>query len=826
MSQNLNVPVKANYSLIVAILFVLCFASGTQARTITESEARRTAINFFTQKNISSAQTITPANRMTQTSPGMGASAVMPLYIYNSGKATGGFVVVSGDDRAIPVLGYSDTGTYDPANVPPAMQEWLNFLAYEIATLGDDNGTTYYTPQRALGSGIAPLLPCNWDQGEPYNALLPNTNGGNKAVTGCVATAMAQVMRFYNWPQNSTAIPDYTTKSQSIYMPSLSATSFEWSSMKNNYLANDNGTTAGNAVAKLMLYCAQAVNMDFQDTQSGGATSSASTNHIPAALKSYFNYANSVHYIKRVNYSRSDWENTLYKELKAGRPVIYRGETMKGGGHAFICDGYDATTGLFHINWGWSGGSNGYYALSALTTSVQGTGSSEGTEGYAMEQAMVIGITPNNGQTVTPKTAMTFSQLKVTTTTYSRSGTSSNFNNVSFEGRFSNSTGETRSFVSGWALYKGNTRVSILTSESNRYVFDDLPDNYGRTSTFTLSFGANLAAGTYRLVPISKLKPIGTWEICEGGNVNYVEAKVTTTTLTLTPYGTAGNASYTVNNVTFNGYKHPGKTIEVIANVTNKGTTTCDKIFLFSNGVKTTVEVSEIEPGETGNIKFFYRSKSTGTKTITLSLNEDGSSPIATRPLTIDPMPAANLSMAHSLANLQVTSSGPNILNSNSASVTTTVTNKGSSTYDEEVLAYLCRVTKVNENGGYSGKIVQRLTKPLKLNAGAKGTLKFQFDELITGEKYFINFYYFSSTGTDGMERATGTSTFIVMGGYVNGDVDGNGIVDVDDVNAIINLILLYDQYKDKYPGNADVDGNGMVDVDDVNTVINIILNQ
>ncbi len=796
--------------LFVGMLALLCGASA-EGRTLSESEARQVAGRFFTSHGKSCTPQV--VERSARRAPGRLTTAPA-YYVFNTGsELSDGFVIVSGDDRAVPVLGYSDTGSFDPANVPPAMQEWLDGLSAEIESLGDDE-SAQYAPQRALGAKIAPMVTCNWDQNAPYNLQLPTVNSGERAATGCVATAMAQMMYYHRWPVESTAIPAYTSETQSIYRPELPAVAFDWANMQDNYKAADTGAAA-DAVAQLMLYCGQAVTMDFKNE-----SSSASSSDIPVAFQTYFNYAPSVRYVKRENYTKDAWAQMLYAELKAKRPVVYSGATMANSGHAFICDGYDNATGLFHINWGWGGGSNGYYALSALTTKIQGTGGSSGTEGYVARQAMVVGIVPGN-QSAAPTTAMTFSDLSVTATTYTRSSSSSDFTGVTFSGRFNNYTGSTRSFVSGWALYQGNTRISVLTSESsNTYLFTDLKDGWGRTSTFNLRFGAGLAAGTYRLVPISKLRPNGSWEECVGSDVNYVEAKITTTTLTLTPCGVNGIPKYTVNNVDYEGFKHASKTIKVIANITNSGTSMNNKIYLFVDGVKTTMEMLDINPGEAGDITFFYRPETVGTKTLKFTLNEDGTNPIATRSLTVEEMPAANLTMKHNVANL-VTSTSGRKLNSNTAVVTTTVTNKGNA-YNEEVMAYLCKVTEKTATG-YRGSIVRRVTLPLTLAAGATADITLTFDELITGEMYFINYYYFSS----GEEvKASGVSTFTVAGGTpsVRGDVDGNGSVDVDDMNIIINIMLRKATLQ-QWP-MADVDGNGVVDIDDMNVVINIMVHK
>ncbi|MBR5101543.1 MAG: C10 family peptidase, partial [Muribaculaceae bacterium] len=695
----------------IVVLLVMFMSGNVQARTIGENEARNVALSFFSKKQIPANGNIAPLRLVGRYAPGVGTK--VPFYIYNSSMKGSGFVVVSADDRALPVLGYSDEGTYDPANVPPAMQEWLDFLADEISALGDDNTSTTAPRRASLGGSIKPLLKCNWGQDAPYNILLPTTENGERAVTGCVATAMAQVMYYHKWPSKSTAIPEYTSQTQGIYRPALEATSFDWANMQNNYVPTSTGTSV-NAVAKLMLYCDQALEMDFKD-----GSSSASTINTIQCLLNYFSY-NAANYVSRQNYTREAWEQLLYSELKAKRPVIFSGATMKNSGHAFVCDGYDNESGLFHINWGWDGGSNGYFALSALTTKIQGTGGSAGVEGYIYRQAMVIGILPNN-QSISKSTAMTFTNLELPGgTTYTRSSASENFVDVQVRGRFSNYTGEPHDMNPAWALYKGNTFISLVTPG---YLYQELKHGWGGTATYNLNFGANLSSGTYQLVPVSRIYPDGQWEFCEGADINYVVAKITSTTLTLIPYGVNGNTQYSITGVTDEGYRHVGKTLKIIATVKNTGTSSNNYIYMFENGVKSTMEMLDMLPGSTGTVTFFYRPESTGTKTLTFSLNDDGSSNLSTYNITIGEMPFASLTMSQNPIGIQ--SGG--ILPSNNIKVTTTVTNKGSNTYDEEVMVYLCRVTKDNGNGNYSGKVVRTVMQPVKLNSGKSTNFTLNF---------------------------------------------------------------------------------------------------
>lgn len=801
-------PTKMLLMLVLVTMFG--GVSTADARALTEREAREMATRFFVSRGVEANvyRQQVPV-RSDRHAPGAAPTA---LYVYNNQVADRpcGFVVVSGDDRALPVLGYSESGNYDPATAPPALQAWLDFLAAEVSSLGDDSPVSY-APQRALGSTIRPILTCNWDQGAPYNSQLPMlTSINQRAVTGCVATAMAQVMYHYRWPDNSLAIPAYTTETLELQRPALPKTTFDWSSMKNNYSPTDAGTAA-DAVAKLMLYCGQAVRMDYE-YEDGRPTSGAFNHDIPEVFQKYFNYAPSIRYAFRESYSKEVWERMLYSELMAGRPVIYGGSTMSGGGHSFVCDGYDNATGLFHINWGWSGSGNGYFALSALSSSVQGTGSSDGIEGYIAGQGMALGIQPNNMSVAAP-TAMMVNYVYAPSAVFNRSKAGQDFTHVTIKGSFVNLTGATHQVNIGWALYQGNQRLWEV-SNGRTYTIKSGFDETMVECQF--DFGAAEANGAYRLVPVSRISPDGEWEVCEGSDVNYFNVQITNTTLTLTPYGIFGNASYKVNNLTCEGQMHPKQTIKMTANLTNQGTTMGDSLYLFVNNVRTTMEILDITPGTSGDVTFYYRAESTGDKTLKLSLNEDGSNPIYSTSISITDVPSAKLTMEHKVDGLQI-KSGVRTLSGNEATVTTTVTNKKSSDYDENVTAELYRVL----DGGRT-LFVRNVTLPLKLAGKSSTTFKMVFSELVEGETYLIKYYYFSSGLLSSYEAEEASSVDAFLVSRKEGDVNGDNIKDIDDLNIIIN-VMVKKAIIDRWPW-ADVNGDGVVDVDDLNPVVNIMV--
>ena len=310
----------------------------------------------------------------------------------------GGFVIVSNESRTIPILGYSDSGTFDPDNMPENMRAWLQGYADEIAWLQKqkENNTVTVTKSRTRGGNtkadIPPLVTTKWNQRAPYNNLCPTYSGNNRAVTGCAATAMAQVMYYHKWPiEATTAIPGYTING--VTRPSLDAIIFDWGNMKETYTGSETDETA-KAVATLMQYCGYSIEMDY------GPESGAYTIKVAGALKDYFDYNDETTcVVSRIFYTSDKWRDIIYHELSERRPVLYAGQST-GGGHAFVCDGYknENSTDYFHINWGWGGQSDEYYVLSVLNPYAgQSTGGSSSNDGFHYGQLAVIGIQPSTG---------------------------------------------------------------------------------------------------------------------------------------------------------------------------------------------------------------------------------------------------------------------------------------------------------------------------------------------------------------------------------------------------------------------------------------------
>ncbi len=312
-----------------------------------------------------------------------------------------GYTIVSGDDRMPEIVGYSTTDTYSEENMPDGMKHLMQVYEAMATALanGDAKVERCLAEKKALAADstyqqprVAPLLAdVVWGQTEPYNNLCPMYDG-QRTLNGCVATAMAQLMMYYQYPQTlKSDIPAYQTESYQLDMPSVSAGErYDWDNMLPQYSGSAYTAAQANAVAKLMYHCGLSAKADY-------GPSSTSARCTPSVLVKYWGYdPDVIKFLYRENFSLREWTAILDAELQASRPVYYSGWSPTSG-HAFLCDGADGD-GLYHINWGWSGWSNGYFDITVLNYDYSGTESATApTDGYNHSCNMIVGIMPDNG---------------------------------------------------------------------------------------------------------------------------------------------------------------------------------------------------------------------------------------------------------------------------------------------------------------------------------------------------------------------------------------------------------------------------------------------
>ena len=309
-------------------------------------------------------------------------------YIFNTGD---GFVIVAGDDRAEQILGYGDD-ELDMNDIPCCMQFMLDSYKEQIDYLLEHPGLEVETPSMnapmLTATNVAPMVTAKFNQGKPYNNLVPTYNG-SRCRAGCSCVALCQVMHYYKYPTiDVPKVPAYTTRTHDIYMPELPSDRFHWNYIKDSYKGSYTADEAY-SVAKLMKYAGQAMEMDYSPDGSGAAVFQIRD---AAVLFGYDHNAEVLY--KEDNYTDAQWAALIQAELRADRPVVYAGWSTSTGslvGHAFVIDGFNATQNKYHINWGWGGSGNNYFALNAFNVS---------NYQFNHMQQMIFGLKPQSPEIV------------------------------------------------------------------------------------------------------------------------------------------------------------------------------------------------------------------------------------------------------------------------------------------------------------------------------------------------------------------------------------------------------------------------------------------
>jgi len=385
---------KRIYSLILAFISLVAL----DAKPVSEAQALKVGRHFLERR---AAVAFAPGSFDLQLvyralssaeNPQAISEAVVYFFVFNAGNR--GFIIVSGDDIVEPVLAYSVEAAFEPNNLPDGTRKWLeNYkgqireaIALQLEATEDirqswENLLQEGSPAGPLAGGVTPLISTKWNQLPHYNALCPYDNVyRERTVTGCVATAMAQIMKFWSYPTTGSGFHSYNHSRYGTLSANFGSTTYDWSAMPNNV------TSANNAVATLMYHCGVSVDMNYGVSATGG--SGAYHTDVVTALKTYFGYSSGVKRELRSSYSQSQWISLLKNELNAGRPIQYAGYGS-GGGHSFVCDGYD-NNDFFHFNWGWGGSSDGYFSVNALNPGNLGAGGGSG--GFNSNQEIIVGI--------------------------------------------------------------------------------------------------------------------------------------------------------------------------------------------------------------------------------------------------------------------------------------------------------------------------------------------------------------------------------------------------------------------------------------------------
>ncbi|MBR5085391.1 MAG: C10 family peptidase [Muribaculaceae bacterium] len=790
-----------NKRIAALLLIALTAFNALNATIISENKARSIAGEFF---GVTMPEK--PATMKAKAKRGN----VTPFYVFNNPEQPG-WVIVAGDDRARTILAYGDEDYFYESEVPECVQDWLNSYVEQIEAL--DNGCNVVEPESDMGSvigdapksKIAPLLGVTkWSQSLPFNQQCPSFTESSEtkySPAGCVAIAMAQIMYYYKSSYGSDAIPAYTSSNNGFVneRPALPATTFNWSIMNPWY--NNAASTSASAteVQKLVKYCGQAVQMNY-GKKSSSATSQRN------AFTYYFGYDKLSTQIKREDMNATAWENAIYTEIAAGRPVYISARKLSSG-HAFICDGYDGD-GHYHINWGWRGDNNGFFALNAMSDGNSGgIGAASGEEGYTINLQAIIGLKPStssqnstdyNNVALYSSAEDNIAAIQVPNTSYSRSGSSASFANVKLITNYWNNSSQAYTYDLGWALFDGNGNVksthTVLTNKN-------LQAGYYTYPTGSLSLGNGISSGTYYLKPICRLSGQSTWLVARGSNVNYVKATITSTTLTLEVMDQLKLQNLKINSLTTGSVKKVGSPLELNLGVFNQGQTDYNYIYMWVNDALVSATTTDVGIGQSGIVTMYYTPSQVGSNSFKFTADKEGTKVLYTTNVTVGAATAASF-----------TATNTSTVSRNTITVKSVLKNTGSDTYNDYILA---KMWKHRPNSGNTGYADNSITKTLYLNSGGSSTLNFEFTGLEHGTGYHFSIFYYSNGELVKAGTSTSTRTPSIY------DIDEDGTVTATDISIIYNYLLNGDL---QYMGYSDLDGDGVVSAVDITMLYNYLL--
>ena len=703
-------------SLVWVVSLVMAWAA-----PVSEQAARQAAMDFVRQQW--PALTRGGAVELTRADIEVADGEKPGIFVFNSQK---GYVVISGDDELPAVLAYGNGATYDYRTASPALNALLEAYNEAIAT---KSLTRADVPTHA---DIAPMVKTKWDQDAPYNAQCPN-----QYPTGCVATAMAQVMYYHRWPA-----------------------SYDWGKMKTSYGESDTGAAA-DAVAKLMADCGDKVFMKYAE-----GSSSAANREPSEALRYDFGYAETTEYVERFLFTNKAWDALIYGELKAKRPVMYFGQSVSSGkgesGHAFVVDGYEAKGGLgyYHVNWGWGGSSDDYFLLSSLNPRYQYTGGNAGSSGYSYSQCAVIGIQPAaEPMAYTTRLSVEEVSIKDDAGSYSRSSTAENFPAFGVKFSFFNTRKPEveRQYDLGLALYQDRKLVKMIFEHDTKewcnqvYGTDGLPYNKGIAASVSgIAIGADLPDGTYQLRMMSRETGKSDWTWAQKAVQAYVEFNISGTKMTTTTYGNAdyvAPSDFQINSVKVSDNPQVGRMMKITINLTDKNATNNSPVFLWGNASisagSDTYQLlagggTNLEAGETGEVILDYTPQRAGEFTFVLSGSKNNCD-TKLYTFTANVAEASQADVDISIGKVMADGAGEptgkvRTVGGQRLKGTIALTNLGTETYDNDV--QVCLLSNTKERGTYY--LVKYQNASARIAVGQTAEIPYDFNDLESDLYYGI----------------------------------------------------------------------------------------
>lgn len=792
------------YTFLLALLLISLTA---KAATLPQSQALERALQYMNKNASLRLQSNTQQTGYQLAHTSVSKAGESEIYVFNrTGKA--GYLIVAADDAVIPVLGYADSGSFNAQDIPDGLQYWLDEYQrqFEYLKLHPDEVRVAQT----IDKEVKPLLTCNWHQSAPYNNECPTYTSDEEtkhSVTGCVATAVAQIMYYHKWPERGTGSHSYNWRVNGQELVTLSAdfsnSVYDWDNMCDNY-DSSNTEVQNAAVAKLMSDVGISVNMQY------GEVSGAYTADVVNALSAYFAYDKSVQMYTRNDYDVTTWEKLIRDELDAARPIYYSGFGSSGG-HAFVCDGYD-TEGYFHFNWGWGGKSDGYFVLTMLNPREHGTGSIY--RGFNIDQSIITHIMPNDGDSPSTDVGTIGTVINI-------------LSDVS-----SIALGESAPFyvhpiMSGikdwnesmhWFFAVTEPKIDATSYIDTCYVYDatDISvgkDYYLRNAKFTPS--PELAEGKY-YIRYAYLKDGKNFGFFTGSSPSYyvVEMEVRDGYAYFSKHKEPSHivVSDMVTNINPVYQNNP---FNLQLKVTNNGLIDYyDYIYISlmqGSDIKQQEDPIMLGLAANGsiNLSFDINPKvNVGDYLLTISNAQKeiiGSIPITVRNTVIV---------------LDEFTLGAPEMPANDVRATAKITLKDG--YLSNVVSLFVYTYK-NGSRKYSRTIT---SDTITLKSGESTTVHFKGEvDGAVGSIYhvFIGNPTISSYNSWTSYREFKVCDYNPFTSEIQGDVNGDSRVDVADINILVDIILNLDSV-DKYSGRADVNDDGQVDIADVNAIIDIML--
>ena len=373
-------------------LFLLCLvASSLLADSVSVDPAKAVAQQFFAALEPATRSVPSQWRLVWDGEDGQTQNVYNPaFYVFN--RQEGGFVIVAGDDISSPVIAYSRNGNFPVEERPVNLDLWMKHYRIELNKARELNATSEVEildtwdnitvlAKRQTAEEKRLLETALWNQAKPFNNKCPSISG-SKAMTGCVATAAAIIMKYHQWPDSGEG--EHSYKDGFTNRKANFETPYQWDKMLNDY-NGDYTTEEASAVATLMWHCGVLAEMSYGAYSSGAVTATLIEN-----LMKHMKYNKGMQEIYREWYDMPTWNKVLRDELNDERPILYGGVTPSNAGHQFVVDGYEGD--YFHVNWGWGGLANAFFLLTNLKPDTQGTGGSTIDEPYSMMQSAVVGM--------------------------------------------------------------------------------------------------------------------------------------------------------------------------------------------------------------------------------------------------------------------------------------------------------------------------------------------------------------------------------------------------------------------------------------------------